>query len=892
VLCVATLGSSGSAFGQDMPLVPDGLRLGEIAQKAIDSEFLTDQERRALRLFHGVWDDRDLVTTVDRATVALAAWDVAAAIFDDPAVPTIMRAEAKFRAGEIDAALELIEDEDSMAAARLRAEAFEIKGDVVAAERAVEAPIRSLRGGFDDAADLTNGVRALIVQGRLRGQPARDFQRMLDLYGQAHQQMDRLYWPALLAEAELLLAKDHAREAVEALHAVLQLNPRCSEAWYALGGVAIDRFDFGSAEVAAAALERQNPSHPLAALLRARSQLVQDDPDGAIEELDLLILHLPRMLDAHALRAAARAIQYDDDAFAAALARCDELAPGNAAPYYVVGRVLSMNRQYDAAAAILEEAARRAPTWPAPQIELGLMELQSGRDIRALEALRAVAELDPFNKRAANSLFLLEELSTYVRLESQHFVVRYKPGVDEVMATMMPEVLERIHARVSGRFDFAPDRKTVIELMPDHERFSVRITGMPWIHTVAACTGPVIAMEVPREGKPSEHLGLFDWPRVVQHEYTHTITLAQTQNRIPHWLTEAAAVSLEDAPRAYGTCRMLAEALAAGTLFDLDEIKWAFVRPKQQGDRSKAYAQGHWMVEYMNERFGDSALIRLLGRYFEGEREAEAIPAALGVTREAFFSDFLAWAEIQVEEWGLGPSPSLLELTDELRWADEELAAIMRASQQARLDTIVRAVTEQIGQPATSRIRPIRAADWPALVRPPVDISNQQLAEWRRMYPTHSDLLELDVRRREASGADAATLMPLLEEYAIARPVDPYPHKRLADMWLDSETPDRAIQHLEALDSIEEKTPVYAVKLARLYRSVDDLDRAMEKATRALYINPYHAANRELAAALAIETGDFAAARGHIKALTLLEPSRPQHEKRLRAIERLLNEEG
>ena len=57
------------------------------------------------------------------------------------------------------------------------------------------------------------------------------------------------------------------------------------------------------------------------------------------------------------------------------------------------------------------------------------------------------------------------------------------------MALMMPATLERIHATVAGRFNFEPPIKTTIELMPDHKRFSVRITGMPHIHTVAACTG-------------------------------------------------------------------------------------------------------------------------------------------------------------------------------------------------------------------------------------------------------------------------------------------------------------------------------------------------------------------------------------------------------------------
>ena len=176
------------------------------------------------------------------------------------------------------------------------------------------------------------------------------------------------------------------------------------------------------------------------------------------------------------------------------------------------------------------------------------------------------------------------------------------------------------------------------------------------------------------------HHGTFDWVRVLQHEYTHTITLDQTKNRIPHWLTEAAAVSMEPAPRDYDTSRMLADACREGTLFDLDEIKWAFVRPRLRGDRGKAYAQGHWMVEYMNERFGSSALVELLERYFEGDREEEAMPKALGVSRDDFFRGFLTWAGDQVKAWGLAPEPTMLELTDELRFADSELAVVMEAS--------------------------------------------------------------------------------------------------------------------------------------------------------------------------------------------------------------------
>ena len=166
-----------------------------------------------------------------------------------------------------------------------------------------------------------------------------------------------------------------------------RLNPRSAAAWYALGRIALIRFDFSSAQLAADRLRRLNPAHPLADLLLAESRLVQDDPTGALDLLGPLVERYPRMREALALVAAAEAIRYDDDALETALARYDELSPGSAVAYYKVGRHLSLNRQYDAAADMLNEAIRRQPAWPAPQIELGLMELQSGRDDRALAAL-------------------------------------------------------------------------------------------------------------------------------------------------------------------------------------------------------------------------------------------------------------------------------------------------------------------------------------------------------------------------------------------------------------------------------------------------------------------------------------------------------------------------
>jgi len=898
LICGASTAASAIAQQRDTPLVPPSFTLSEAAANAIGAAWLNDDERRDLRVFHGVWDERDLATPATRAAAALNAWQIDDPSLGDPAVSAEVRGEAALLAGECENALEILKDARSNHAARLRAAALETLGRKDEALQAIADPVQRLLGStVTDARELTEGVQAMIIRARLQGQPARDFQTMLNLLGRAHQELDRLFWPAKLAEAELLFEKDFVEEAAQALHETLALNPRCTQAWYLLGRLAVQRFDFDSAATAATAIRRTNREHPLAALLLAESRLTQDDPDAAKELLEPLLKSWPKQRLALAYMAATTALYYDESATEAALKRCDELSPNGAQAWFIVGRHLSFARQYEAAAKVFDEAVRRAPSWPEPQIELGLMELQSGRDDRALSTLKNVAKLDNFNKRAANSLLLLEDLHTYKELESAHFIVRFKPGIDEVMAEMMPAKLEAIHAIVSSRFAFEPPRKTLIEVHPNHERFAVRITGMPFVHTIAACTGPVIAMEVPREGPPSKHLGLFDWPRVIQHEYTHTITLTQTGNRIPHWLTEAAAVSMEPGPRPFETCLMLANAYRTNGLFNLEDIKWAFVRPRRPNDRSLAYAQGHWMVQFMNERFGESTLVRLLERYNAGEREQQAIPNALGITREQFFKDFLAWAGLQIESWGLAAKPTMNELTDQLRATDPNLTEVMAASAQARLDVIIDRLTEQIGEPSSGDIRDkgLTADRWPDMVRPPVDIPDEQISIWLGEHPEHPDLLELQIRRRLAnlgdrvSPDDTATI-ELLNQYAKVRPVDPFPHKKLAQMLLETERATEAIPHLEFLDVREEKTPVYAIQLAKLYRQQGDLPAALAKATRATYINPYNAPQRELAAAIAVEAKKYEVARMHIHALTLIEPDRPQHQKRLEAVEKLLKD--
>lgn len=834
-------------------------------QRLIEAPHTDAETAKDLRIFHGFWTEEDLDTPARRALAKLIRGDVDHEVFDSDDVPADLRAEAAVLRGEPELALALTEGMATLRAIELRTRAYSelARYDEAAKEsrRAVEV---MLKERIESAQELTSGVMALIERARVAG-PERadgtDFRTLMALLTRARGELDRLYWPAALAEAELLYDKDERGAANEALIEVLKLNPQCARAWYLLGMLAVDSFDFDRAEKIAARLDElasggpalragsELGHSPLGALVLTKARIRQGDSADAVRMSEAGLVGRPVHRDLLAMLAAAEASRFDFERAEEILNELDALSPGTEKGYLLAGWALAERRQYAEAAEMLEEAMRRAPNMPAPAIELGLLELQSGRDLNALTALRRVAELDPFNARATNSLKLLEELVGYHTLESKHFVVRYKPGIDEILAREMLGPLEAAHARICGKerggIDHEPAQKTVIELMPDHAWFAVRIAGMPQIHTIAASTGPVIAMEAPREG-PGHKVGHYDWRRVVAHEYVHTVTLSRTKNRLPHWFTEAAAQYLEDAPRDEATCRLLAVKLETDELFSMDEISLKFTRPETPTDRQQAYAQGHWMYEYMVERFGSEAPLKLMDAYAEGRTEAEAMPSELGVTPEQFLEDFKVWARAEAEAWGL----------------------IMPADA-----VTIEELIEQDG-----------LADAPG---------EADFARWASELPGHAMIAEIAARlavpkgTREVEPGD----VPTLEAWAQAVPVAEEPHRLLASYYLaqDEESMhDLALAHLEFLDARAQYTPAYAAALAKRYAETDEKEKALAKAERAVSVAPYDADQRELAARVALVAGKYTDAERHLDALTKIEPDRPQHGARLARVRELI----
>lgn len=826
-------------------------------QRALDAAYLTEDERVQLRLFHGLWTPVDLAEPAIEARAALLAGDLSNPTFEHPDAHPLDRAEAMILRGEVRDAITLLRGQDSMRALRLEAMGLELLGDLDGVEAVTDNAVRRLATqAANSAEELTEGVHALVIRARAVGveQGSQDYQLMTQLLANVREEMDRLYWPARLVEAQILEARDNRPEARDALLETLALNPRAAQAWYTLGLGHVRAFNFDAAEAVANELDRiasrvrDGATSPYATLIRARSLLRQKEPRLAGEAMDTLLADLPDMRPALALRLAIAAVYQDAELERTLLERLETGSPGTALAHFEAGRQLADWRQYGPAMAYLKEATDRQPAWPEPWIELGLLAMQAAEDQVAIDALSRATTLDPFNVRAKNTLRLANELANYERIETDNFTIRYRTGPDAILAREMAPTMERIHDRITGEADnglaHEPARKTVIDLMPNHEWFAVRITGMPDIFTIAASTGPAIAMESPRPGPGSTTQG-YDWPRVLQHEYVHTVGLSRTKNRVPHWFTEAQAVFLEDGPWDENRARMLTAALESDQLFPLDELSFGFIRPRRPGDRSLAYAQSAWLYEYIVGRFGSQAPLDLMDAYARGKTQREAFEAVLEIEQDDLERAFLDWAAGRSRAWGLLPP--------------------------AGVPTIEQLAQQYEGQ----------SEGTPTF---------QELLE---THPGHPQLIERMARDAldAARGRPTPEMRPVLERWAQAVPVADEPRRMLVLLAREDgidPADDQTLGYLEHLDARAQYTGAYAAELSRLYMRRGETQKAVDKAQRAVSIQPFDAPIRELAATMAWRAERFQLALDHVQALTVIEPDREIHRQRLEAMRRRL----
>ncbi|MCY2968600.1 MAG: tetratricopeptide repeat protein [Planctomycetota bacterium] len=439
---------------------------------------------------------------------------------------------------------------------------------------------------------------------------------------------DPMCWQAHAVAGGLLLDKYNRGQGLPELKKALTINPQAATVYARLAEGAIDERDNAEAQHLVVRALEINPNCPPALLSLFDLQFEGGETAAAGETLQKLANINPHN-ELLLARRALLSIHADgiptDAELTALFPRLEAEEP--------IGE-----RCY-------RQAALALPSLPGPRSSLGLLSMRTGKLDDARKILDEAFNADPFHVRVSNMRKVVKLLDGYETLETEHFRIRYDSVADRMLAHYMSEFLEEQYQPLVKQFRYEPADKTQFEIfhrakgVSAHQWFSARLVGLPWIQTIGASTGMIVALSSPTAGDRP-----YNWARVARHEFVHILTLQGTKFNIPHWYTEALAVLSEETPRPELWNEMLRERVPKGQLLNLDTLNQGFTRAKNQNDWNFAYCQARLYAEYLKERFGEDATSQLLEAYREGKTTTQALEQVFQIQQPVFeqgYRDYL-----------------------------------------------------------------------------------------------------------------------------------------------------------------------------------------------------------------------------------------------------------
>lgn len=480
-------------------------------------------------------------------------------------------------------------------------------------------------------------------------------------------------WQAHAIAGALLLEKYNRGNALPELQAALAINPHAVSVHLSLASAAMEQMQY---EEARQHIERALAVHaeqPVALRLLAELKITQGRFDEAEQFLERSLKVQGESQLSLALAAFLRTFQNDQpsaDRLQQLFAHLDhirdwqaadsqfeqivvKLAQRNPRPGYFLnelGRLFESQRKFALAERCYQQAIVSMPQLSQPKTELGMLYFQTGRINEAKQLLDDAFKADPYHVRVSNMRKVLKVLDDYATVTTPHFVIRADSQLDGVLAKYMAEYLEEIYPELTQQFGYEPPQRTQIEIynkakgLGGHQWFSARMVGLPWLQTIGASTGTIVAMT-----SPSATDEPFNWARVLRHEFVHIVTLQQTDFNIPHWLTEALATREEGYPPPSQWNGLLRDRMAKNQLRNLDNLHLGFQRAESRDDWNFAYCQSVLYADYFVERFGADALPRLLNAYRDTRSTDEALRIAYNVPKTDVEQGYLEFLQRRVE---------------------------------------------------------------------------------------------------------------------------------------------------------------------------------------------------------------------------------------------------
>jgi tetratricopeptide (TPR) repeat protein len=637
------------------------------------------------------------------------------------------------------------------------------------------------------------------------------YQDANDMYRSAIE-ADSGYLEAQLGAAELFTEKYAYSDAALFLTDAFKINPNSARAFLDLARN--KRLD-GDAETTAA-LSRAlaiNPNFVEAIALKAAIALEANQLEDASTGIEQALKINSRSLEPHSLKAALLYLQDKD--FEPEVAATLAIGPKYGEVYNTLSHYATITRRTEQAARFARRATEVSPRLWDAHLNLGMALLRLGQMDTGREAVEKAFKGDPFNVWAKNTLDLLDSMRDFKETKRGPFIIKAAAQESDVLSPYASNLLEEAAAKLTAKYRFTPKGPIIIEIFNNHEDFAVRTLGMPGLGALGVCFGFVIAQDSPS----AREAGEFNWGSTLWHEYTHVITLQMTDYRIPRWFSEGLSVYEERRARpGWGDDwnPLFVRAFTEKRWFKMADLDGGFQRPKSAADVPIAYFQASQICEFITERYGFDAILRMLTMYRDKAKTPEVLQAVLKLSESDFDREFGAYVEAKVRP-----------LQQALVTATNNAASLSKAQVLKLLES--------------------------------------------------ADTFALHVRAAELLAADGDT-QSAITHYSRALELFPYvmgpdnPYEALAKLLEQKGDKAQAAKTLDTLVKTDENNLEAMKSIARLRLELGERQQALDALQASFFISPFDYKLHTQAGELSLEVKDYAKALTEFQVVLALAP--------------------
>jgi tetratricopeptide (TPR) repeat protein len=632
---------------------------------------------------------------------------------------------------------------------------------------------------------------------------------------------------AFFAAGQLALDKHDFALAAEAFRAGLKKFPDDPDME---SGLAL-AFESGNREEMLKALDAAlaiNPKHIPSLLLLADHLIDGEQYDEAEKQLALVLSVNPYQPEALAYRAVLANLRNDAAKEKQFRAEALKFWKTNPQVDYLIGLKLSQKYRFAEGSAAQKRALVFEPEYLPARQQLAQDLLRLGQNDEGWKLVEEVHNQDGYDITAFNLVTLHDQMAKFQTLSNADFIVHMSPLEAGLYGDLVLDLLSREREIMTRKYGVKLTKQTVVDIFPEQKDFAVRTFGMPGNPGyLGVCFGSVITANSPASQAPNPS----NWEDVLWHEFCHVITLTDTKNRMPRWLSEGISVYEERSGNpAWGERMNLAyrDMILNGELTPLGKLSSAFLSPKDSEHLLFAYYESSLVIDFIVQKFGLDAVKKILTDLGDG-KEINAAIAARTIPLPEIEKQFAAYATDLAKNLAPGvnldkpPEPaSEIDVTiwekahpDNYYLRMQTAGKLMKAKNWAEAKPVLESLaTAYHGE---------KGADNPlwllAVTERNLNETNAELATLQKFAMQESDFVNLYARLIELSEAqkDWPAVTKYAERLLAINPLISLPHRALAEAGVASGKSAQAITAYRKLLLLDPPDPSEVhYQLARL----------------------------------------------------------------------------